>query len=342
MSRPADPERFSRQIRFAPLGAEGQERLHAARVGVAGCGALGSVLAERLARAGTGFLRLLDRDVVEPSNLPRQTLYTESDAAGRLPKAVAAARHLAGVDAAVETEALVRDLTPRTAPGFVQGLDLVVDGLDNFEARFVLNDACVAAGVPWVYGGAVGGAGMLLVVRPGAGPCLRCLLPDAPPPGALPTCESDGVLGTAPMVVAALQATEAIKLLAGRGEPLPDLLHVDLWRGEWRRIPVGRDPACRSCGTRELPHLDAREVTLTTALCGREAVQVSPPPGAGFDRAALKSRLSAVTGVEDNGYLLAFSVEGHALVVFGDGRALVHGTTDETRARAVYARWIGI
>lgn len=341
MVRPSDPERFSRQLRFAPLGEEGQRRLHAARVGVAGCGALGTVLAERLARAGVGSLRLIDRDVVEPSNLPRQTLFTEADAAARLPKAEAVARHLAAIDGALRTEPFVRDLTPRTAPGFVEGLDLVVDGLDNFEARFVLNDACVAAGVPWVYGGAVGGGGMLMVVRPGEGPCLRCLLPDVPPPGTLPTCDAEGVLGTAPMVIAALQATEAIKLLAGAGERLDGLLAVDVWRSEWRRVPVLRDPACRSCGTRELPHLDARQVTLTTALCGRDAVQVTPP-AEGLDRAALKARLERVTAVEDNGCLLAFCVEGHELVVFADGRTLVRGTTDETRARALYARWIGM
>jgi len=340
MSRPYDPVRFARQLRFAPLGEDGQRRLHAARVGVAGCGALGSVLAERLVRAGVGFLRVLDRDIVEPSNLPRQTLFTEADAVARLPKAEAAARQLRAIDGGVAVEPVVRELTPASAPGFVEGLDLVVDGLDNFEARFVLNDACVAAGVPWIYGGAVGGGGMLMGVRPGAGPCLRCLLPEPPQPGSLPTCQSEGVLGTAPMVVAAWQATEAIKQLTGRGDRLEGLLLVDVWRNEWRRIPVARDPACRSCGTGELPHRDARQTAMTTVFCGREAVQVTPPPGP-FDRETLKERLERVTGVEDNGYLLAFWVEGHELVVFPDGRTLVQGTTSETVARALYARWIG-
>lgn len=340
MGRSFDPARFSRQLRFAPLGEKGQQRLHAARVGVAGCGALGSVLAERLVRAGVGTVRVLDRDIVEPSNLPRQTLFTEADAAGRWPKAEAAARHLRAVDGEATIESLVRDLTPASAPSFVAGLDLVVDGLDSFEARFVLNDACVAAGVPWVYGGVVGASGMVMVVQPGQGPCLRCLLPEPPEPGSLPTCESQGVLSTAPMVVAAWQATEAVKQLTGAGRPLEGLLHVDVWRNEWRRIPVARDAGCRSCGTGELPHRDVRRVTTAAVLCGSDAVQVTPPAGS-FDREALKGRLEPLTRVEDNGYVLAFCVEGHDLTVFPDGRTVIHGTIRETTARALFARWIG-
>lgn len=341
MTRPSDPDRFSRQLRFAPIAEDGQRRLAAARAGVAGCGALGTVIAERLVRAGVGLVRVADRDVVETSNLPRQALFTEADVAARLPKAEAAARHLRAIDGAAVVESVVVDLGPRTARRFVEGLDVVVDGLDNFETRFVLNDACLEAGVPWVYGGVVGSAGMVMVVRPGGGPCLRCWMPDVPPAGALPTCDTAGVVGTAPMVIGALEATEALKLLVGSDAGLEGLLHVDVWHAGWQQLPVARDPRCRSCGTGERPHRHPQSVAHTTALCGRGAVQVAPPEDAGFDRAALAERLARVVTVEDNGYLLAFEGDGHAFTVFADGRTVVGGTTDETEARALYAKWIG-
>ena len=349
-TRRFDAERFSRQTRFSPIGEAGQRRLAAAHVGVAGCGALGSVLADRLVRAGVGRVRLIDRDFVEVSNLPRQALTDEQHVGERLPKAEAVARRLRAIDSAAAIEARIDDLRPHTVRGFLAGLDLVVDGLDNFESRFVLNDACVEAGLPWVYGGVVGASGMWMVVRPGETACLRCWMPTPPPPGALPTCESAGVLGTAPTVVAGLQATEALKCLVG-APVLEGLGVLDLWQGLFRRVPVPREPDCASCADEGAarPHLDARNVSMTTTLCGRNAVQVTPPEGQPTGSlASVERRLAGVESIRDihyNGYLLRFVVvdgdDDIEVILFEGGRAQIRGTTDEARARTLYARWVG-
>ncbi len=342
---PFDAERYSRQTRFAPLGPEGQERLAAATVAVVGCGALGSVSAMALARAGVGALRIVDRDVPEISNLPRQVLFGETDVVAGLPKAVAAAAALSGVNSACRIEPVVVDLTADTVARTLGGVDLIVDGTDNFEARFLVNEFACREGLPWVHGGAIGAEGRVLAVLPGVTACLRCLVPEPPAPGALPTCDTAGVLGPAALVVGAVQAAEAIKILAGAPGRIGNrLLACDLWEGQWRSVDLGAlaEAGCPTCRGGDYPWLEGREGTRTAVLCGREAVQVAPRPGAAVDLAALAGRLAECGKVSANRWIVRCEVgDGIELSVFADGRAIVAGTRDEARARGIVARLIG-
>lgn len=240
--------RYQRHLAFDRIGAEGQRRLARGSVLIVGCGALGGAAATLLVRAGVGTVRLVDRDVVELSNLPRQILYDEADVAARAPKAVRAAERLRAANSACRLEPRVATIDATTIAGLLDGIDVVVDGLDNFATRYVVNDACVRRGVPWVYGGVVGAAGVTLTVRPGLGPCLRCVFPDAPPEDAVPTCESHGVVASAPVAIAALETIEALKLLLGRDDVRPELLSLDLWDGSFRGVRVARAPDCPACG----------------------------------------------------------------------------------------------
>ena len=266
--------RYSRQVRFAPVGDEGQRRIRAARVAIVGCGALGSVQAEILARAGIGMLRLIDRDIVELSNLQRQFLFDESDAREGLPKAAAAARRLAQVNSEIAIEPVVADLTPSNAAELLENIDLILDGTDNFETRYVLNDVAVRGGIPWIYGAAVGSYGLKLAIMPGRTACFRCIYPE-PPAGAQPTCETAGVLGPVTATIAALQAADALKILAaGADSFVARLTTVDVWSGEIRQIdPPARDPECPCCAARQFVHLDGSR-RAPISLCGRNAVQI--------------------------------------------------------------------
>lgn len=333
--------RYSRQTLFAPIGEEGQRSLARARVGLVGCGALGSVIAGHLVRAGVGYLRIADRDYLELNNLQRQMLFTEADVARRLPKAVAAAEHLRAINSEVEVEPLVVDLNPFSVVDFADGLDLLVDGTDNFVTRFLINDLAVSRGMPWVYGGVIGAAGMTLTVVPGQGPCLRCVFPDVPPPGSAPTCDTVGVLNTVVAVVGSLQANEVYKLLVDPEARNRDLLTVDLWDLRFETVQVARDPDCPACGRGEFPFLEAEEEEAATSLCGRNAVQVVPRPSAGIDLEALRARLAAVGEVRQNPFLLEVDVEGKTITVFPDGRAIIKGTDDLSAARVLYARYVG-
>jgi molybdopterin/thiamine biosynthesis adenylyltransferase len=333
--------RYSRQARFAPLGEEGQRRISAARVAVVGLGALGSVQAELLARAGVGALRLLDRDFVEASNLQRQTLYDEADAAEALPKAVAAARRLASVNSLIRLEPTVADLTPRNCEELLEGMDLILDGTDNFETRYLLNDFAVNRGIPWIYGAAVASYGIKLAILPGRTACFRCVYPESPR-SAQPTCETEGVLGPVTAAIGALQAGDALKILALGAEAVTSrLTTVDVWTGEIRQIaPPARDPDCPCCVRREFPHLDGKH-RAPISLCGRNAVQIherSRP----VDLAELAHRLGALAQVRVNEFALRAVLDPYELTVFPDGRAIVKGTTDAGVARSVYARYVGI
>ena len=339
-----DPERYSRQTRFAPLGAEGQARLVAGRVAVVGCGALGSVVAMALVRAGVGFVRIIDRDVPERSNLPRQVLFDEADVAAGLPKAVAAARHLTAINSAITIEPVVADLTAANVADLLGGVDAIVDGTDNFEARYLVNEHACRHGVPWVYGGAIGAEGRVLTIVPGRTACLRCLVPDPPAPGTLPTCDTAGIIGPAALVVGAVEAAEAIKLLTGARDKIASrMLVCDLWENVWRTIDLSALAAagCPTCRGGDFPWLEGRLGGRPTALCGREAVQVMPATP-GVDLAALAARLPSVAKVIANQWIVRAQVEpGLELAVFADGRAIVSGTRDETRARAIVARYLG-
>lgn len=334
-------ERYARQAVLPQIGPAGQERLGASSALIVGCGALGCAQAQLLARAGVGRLVIVDRDFVELNNLQRQLLYDEADAAQRLPKAEAAARHLRAINSGIRVEPVVADLTARNASELVEGVDVVLDATDNVETRYLVNDACVKAGKRWVYGGAVGTSGVVLAVRPGDGPCLRCAFPEPAPPGTLPTCDTAGVLNAAPAAIAALQVVEATKLLLG-ADPEGHRLHsFDLWAPSFRSVKVHREPSCRCCGARDFEFLSAQMTSTATSLCGRNAVQVTPARPSPVDLDALGRQLQAVGKVTSNGLLLQLSAGPHDIVVFPDGRAIVRGTSDPAVARSLYAKYVG-
>jgi adenylyltransferase/sulfurtransferase len=332
--------RYSRQTRFAPLGEEGQRRISASHVAIVGLGALGSVQAELLARAGVGTLRLIDRDFVEIGNLQRQFLYDESDAEEAVPKAIAAARRLARINSQIAIEPLVTDLSPRNADELLAGVDLILDATDNFETRYLINDYAVREGTPWIYGAAVASYGLKLTVVPGRTACFRCVYPD-PPQGAQPTCETEGVLGAITATIASLQAGDALKMLALSPDTVSSTLTtIDVWSGQIRQTaPPARDPDCPCCARREFPHLDGKH-RAPISLCGRNAVQIherSRP----LDLADLAARLRPLAPVRVNEFALRAAVDPYELTVFPDGRAIIRGTTDTGIARSIYARYIG-
>ena len=317
--------RYSRQELFAPIGPEGQARLRRARVAIVGCGALGSTLAEMMARAGVGSLTVIDRDYVEESNLQRQSLFDEEDAARGLPKAAAAEARLRAINSEVAVRGVVTDLAADNAAELLKGADLVLDGTDNFETRFLLNDVCLKAGIPWVYGACVGSYGLALLVRPHVSPCLRCVLEEMPGPGG-PTCDTVGVIAPVVHVVAGLQAGEALKMLAGRAQDLlPGVVTVDLWKGRFEVMDLGgRAPWCPACTEGRYDYLESGTGTGSAVLCGRDAVQVRPPRGTRVDLPALAGRLAASGDVAANEHLVRFRAPGAEMVVFGEiGRAHV-------------------
>ena len=341
-----DPDRYSRQVRFAPLGAAGQARLAAAHVALVGCGALGGVVAMALVRGGIGRIRIIDRDVPELSNLPRQVLFDEADVVAGLPKAVAATRHLERINAACRIEPIVADLTPTSAPRLLGGADVIVDGTDNFEARFLINEFACREGIPWVHGGAIGAEGRVLSVLPGASACLRCLVPEPPAPGALPTCDTAGVIGPVALVVGAVEAAEVMKIVVGADTLVGNrLLVCDLWENLWRTVDLAPLAAagCPTCRGTDYPWLEGRAGTQATVLCGRDAVQVAPSPGlAGIDLGAFAERMASVGRVVANRWIVRVTIdEGIELAVFADGRTIVTGTRDEARARGLVARYVG-
>jgi molybdopterin-synthase adenylyltransferase len=333
--------RYSRQIRFVALGESGQRRIRASRVAIVGCGALGSVQAEAMARAGIGMLRLIDRDVVEWSNLQRQFLFDEIDAAVAMPKAAAAARRLARVNSEVALEPVVADLTASNAAELFEGIDLILDGTDNFETRYLINDVAVRQDVPWIYGAAVGSYGLKFAILPGRTACLRCVYPEAPK-APQPTCETEGVLAPVTMTIAALQVADALRILAlGVGEIVARITTVDVWSGEIRTIdaPV-RDPACPCCALETFEYLDGSR-RAPVSLCGRNAVQIHERARP-VDLDALALKLGPITsGLRANEFALRANIDPYELMVFPDGRAIIRGTQDIGIARSLYARYIG-
>ncbi len=324
------------------FGEDGQRRLLASRVAVVGLGALGSLISTYLVRAGVGNLVLIDRDYVELNNLQRQVLYDEADAQAMEPKALAAARKLSAANSQVKIEAAVADLNPTNAVRLLAGCDLVVDGTDNFQTRYLINDYSVKFGVPWVYGGVIGSYGLSITFVPGSGPCLRCIFPEPPQPGTVATCETAGVLGPAVGLVASWQAAEAIKLLVDKGTLNRGVVYFDLWNCRIETLAeVSPSPECPACGQRRFEFLEAAMTGRTASLCGRNAVQVLPPQPFAPDFPALAARLERLGQVAFNEHLLRFVVNGYQLTLFADGRAIVKGTEDEGLAQSLYARYIG-
>ena len=335
--------RYSRQMILPGWGEEGQARLADRTAVVIGCGALGSHVAAHLVRAGVGRLVVADRDFVEYHNLPRQALYSEADAEAGIPKAVAAARRLRQINSLVDVEEHVVDVNADTIMNLIRGADVVLDGADNFEVRYLVNEACVKLEIPWVYGGVLGTYGLSAAILPGETPCLRCLLGPMPPPGSVPTCETAGVLGPIVAIIAALEATEALKILLDhKDELLRSLVMVDVWNGDFERAQVQRGKTrCPVCDDGQYELLNAERGSVVAVLCGRNAVQVSPRSTESLNLPALAKRLAGVGDVTVNEYLVRFDVEDRQLTVFADGRAIIKGTDDPAQARALYARYVG-
>ncbi len=336
-----DTERYSRQVLFDGIGEAGQKRLGEARVAIIGCGALGSFQAEALARAGVGYLRIIDRDYVELSNLQRQWLFDESDARDAQPKAVAAARRLGRINSGIVVEPVVADLVPDNADDLLGEVDLLLDGTDNFETRYLVNDFAVRGGVGWIYGAAIAGYGLVLPILPGRTACLKCFYPE-PPAGAQPTCETAGVLSTITAVVAAMQTTEALKILAGKPEQVvARLTTIDIWKGTIRQLdPRPPQPECMACALRRFPHLEGRGHA-PISLCGRNAVQIHERARP-LDLVELGRRLAALGQVRANDLCLRFFLNPYELAIFPDGRAIIKGTTDVGVARSLYAKYVGM
>jgi len=350
-------ERYSRQILFAGIGEAGQRHLLASRVVIVGCGALGTVLANLLARAGAGRIRIIDRDFVEPSNLQRQTLFDESDARDSLPKAVAAERRLRSINSSIAVEGIVADLGPRNAEELLSTHDLILDGTDNFETRHLLNDAAVKLGIPWIYAAAVGSYGVTMTIRPGVSACLACLLKpenredvSVPPenlsaaPQSEETCDTVGVIAPAAGVLASLEAAEAIKLLVEERDRTQSvetrLVSFDVWSGRHHSIKVARDPECRVCVHHKFPYLEGKAQPHVT-MCGRDSVQIHER-NRNLDLALTAQRLASVaSNVRQNDFLLRFTIAPHEITVFADGRAIIKGTRDSAIARSLYARYLG-
>jgi len=334
-------QKYSRQMLFQPLGPQGQQRLVSASAVLVGCGAIGAATANLLVRAGIGRLRIIDRDFVEPSNLQRQTLFDEADAREALPKALAAERKLKSINSDVQIEGVVTDLNPRNAEELLTGFPLILDGTDNFETRFLVNDFAVKSGVPWIYTAAVSSYGVTMAIRPGQSACLACLLDAGSEPGLEETCDTVGVLGSVVNLVASLQATEAIKLLAGREHALHGrLISCDIWSGRFQSLIPQRSPDCRVCAHHEFAHLKGIAQPHIT-MCGRDSVQIHEHSRT-LDLNVLEARLaSTASEVRQNGFLLRFRVEPYEITVFTDGRAILKGTKDPAVARSLYAKYIG-
>jgi len=344
-SNEPDPlARYVRQVRYPPLGEEGQRRLMESRVLVCGCGALGSTLANTLVRAGVGHVRIVDRDFVETSNLQRQVLFDEEDVARQMPKAAAAAEKLRRINSQVEIEPIVADVDYRNIEELCDGVDAVVDGTDNFETRFLVNDAAVKHGIPWVYGGCVGAEGQTMTILPRETPCLRCLMHDCPPPGSTPTCDTAGILGPAVGAIASIEAVEAIKILSGHREAISrHLTVVELWDGRIHPVDVSglrEQVDCPACKHGEFPWLEGRFGSDSATLCGRNAVQLTHQ-GTAVSLDELARQLEGVGRVTRNAFLLKLAVDGYELTIFPDGRAIIAGTDDVAVAKTVYAKYVG-
>ncbi len=338
---PLEPdERYSRQVLFRGIGVEGQRKLAASRITIVGCGATGSVIASLLARAGVGKISIIDRDYVEPSNLQRQSLFDEVDAAESLPKAIAAARKIAAFNSEIAVEPHVVDLTPGNIEALLEQTQLILDGTDNFETRYLVNDFAVKNSLPWVYTAAVGSYGVTLNVVPGKTACLACIFAD-PPQGTFETCETAGILNSAVNLAASIAVTEAVKLLIGADEWLRrTLLSFDVWRNERAEVAADKPRSgCRTCGEHEFPHLGGEGRPHIT-LCGRNSVQIHERHRP-VDLAQMSERLKPLGTVRHNNFVLKFWHEPYEMTIFPDGRAIIKGTTDKTVAKSLYARYVG-
>lgn len=345
MSKDPSLERYSRQMRFYGIMEAGQRKLLNSHVTLCGCGALGTVMANALVRAGVGHVRLVDRDFIETHNLQRQVLFDEHDVAENLPKAEAAARKLAAINSSVHVEPVVADIDRTNILEFAKDADIILDGTDNFEVRYLINDVCVKLGKPWVYGGSIGSHGQTMTIIPGQTPCLRCVFEAAPAPGEAGTCETAGVLSPIVNIIASFQVAECLKLLTGQLDKINrELIYIDVWENTTRRIKVGPllgKVDCPCCQRKRFEWLEGEQGSQTTSLCGRNAVQVSHRLPSRLNFEEMARHLETLGEVSYNRFLLKFNAEEHEFTVFPDGRAIIKGTSDVDKARVLYAKYIG-
>ncbi len=343
---PEQLQRYIRQMRYAPFGVEGQRQLAQSRVLICGCGALGSVLANTLARAGVGFLRIVDRDFLEWNNLQRQVLYTEQDVLSGIPKAIAAKNHLEQINSEINIEAVVTNVSAGNIGEMIDSVDCIVDGTDNFETRFLLNDAAIKHNIPWVYGGCIGSEGQTMTILPGETPCLHCLMQNGPPPpGTTPTCDSAGILSPIINIIASLQALEVMKIVSGNRDKTSRVLQIyDIWENQVRQVKLTQlreNGACPTCQERQFNWLTGKHGSQSAILCGRNAVQLSFSGESEINLEQLRVKLSGLGTVESNPFLLRAIINEFEITVFADGRAIIKGTENESVARNVYAKYIG-
>ncbi|UCB42289.1 MAG: ThiF family adenylyltransferase [Dehalococcoidales bacterium] len=335
-------DRYSRQIIFPGLGEQGQHKLLKSHVVIIGCGGLGSMIATSLVRAGVGRVRVVDRDFIEYHNLHRQILFDEDDIRHELPKAAAAERHLRKINSSVEIEGIVADVNHGNIEELASGADLIMDGLDNFEGRLLINDVSLKHGTPWVYGAAIASSGMTTSFIPGKTPCFRCLSASAPASGLVGTCDTAGVLGPVPFIIGSLQTTQAMKILVGEADTEQRLTVIDIWQGTFQHLKTGYRKDCPACQGR-YEYLEGKSGVETTSLCGQNVVQVLNTSSGEIDLKDMAKRLAQITEVTYNDFMLRFQAdEEREMVVFADGRALVRNTTDESLARALYAKYVGM
>ena len=337
--------RYSRQVLFKDIGSDGQKRLSEGTVFVAGCGALGSVIASSLVRAGVGRIKIIDRDFVDESNLQRQMLFDEDDVKSDLPKAIAAERKLRKINSSVEVVPVVADINADNIEELVNGADIVIDGLDNFGARFLINDYCVKSKIPWIYGACVGSTGLSMNIIPGLTPCLRCVFESIPSPGSSPTCDTSGVIAPIVNIIASIQTAEALKILTGNLDQLnKKLISIDVWRVKYDKINIEKARQtgdCHTCKEGRFDFLAGGSGSLTASLCGRNAVQIRYKESKHINFATVAKRLECLGDVRFNDYMLKFKIDEYEITLFKDGRTIVFGTNDQIIAKNVYAKYIG-
>lgn len=340
-----DISRYHRQYLFQKIGEEGQRKIISSRVAVIGCGALGTVLVNSLARAGVGFIRIVDRDFIEFNNLQRQVLFDEEDIKENLPKSVAAERKIKKINSSIQIDAIVSDVNFTNVERLIQDVDLILDGTDNFETRFLINDACVKLRKPWIYGAAIGSHGLTMTIIPGETPCLRCVFESAPPPELTLTCDTAGIIAPISSVIASLEVTEALKFLTQNTKDLNRSLYsFDVWTREaqsFRLEGLRETTSCPTCKKQDFEFLRGDTAGKTTSLCGRNAVQITRPDRIRLDFKELARRFAKVGEAKFNPFMLQAKVDGYEFTVFPDGRAIIKGTNDPAQAKTIYAKYIG-
>lgn len=334
--------RYSRQIILENIGKKGQEKLLNSSVAIVGCGALGTVAANNLARAGVGKIKIIDRDFVELNNLQRQMLFDENDVGS--PKAVAAATKVHDINSEIEVVPVIKDLNYTNAEELLENVDLVVDGTDNILTRMLVNDICVKNEIPWIYTGAIGTSGMSMNILPKKA-CIRCLYPGVPKAGSLPTCDTMGVLNTATVIMGSIETTEAIKILLGYYDDdestNSNLIVYDTWNHSFDTITVRKNEKCECCGNQNYEYIDSDEQEIITSLCGRNAIQITPADPKELSLKKIAENLEKLGKVKCSDFIMIFSNDETEISLFRDGRAIIKGTDDEKVARSIYARYIG-